>query len=305
MRSLEAIVGAPIVEDVRAAWGFENETHLVTTADGRRLAVQRLRDRSAARTRLQVLTIEERLRAADIPVPVSVTGRASDAGNDGGADDPLLVTVRIDGQPGNSLLDEPDDARLLARAMGQLQRRVAGIDVGVAIEAGLDETWIDPAALARSTRAWMADAAAWLDDDDRLAIERRIEDVPRVLTGRIGVLAHGDFVPVNVLVRDRSIVALLDWEDARIADPTLDVGWWLWVVHHHHPAIHQHIATEFRDAAGVPSDAATRARMELFVTLRLLEILARSRSTDAERARRRVATLRAALSGDAAAAFGP
>jgi aminoglycoside phosphotransferase (APT) family kinase protein len=305
VQRLEAIVGAPIVEDALAPWGFENDTHLVTTADGRRLAVQRLHDRARARTRLQVVTIEDRLRAAGIPVPVFVAGHAGQPADDETATEPHFVTIQVDGSPGNTLLDEPTEARALATAMGRLQRSLAAVDIEVATDAGLDRTWVDPGALARSTRGWMADSAAWLDDATRLAIEHLIDQLPEMLVGRIGVLAHGDFVPVNVLVRDLAIVALLDWEDARIADPVLDVAWWLWVVHHHHPEVHRRIAGTFRDAAGIPSDETTASRMELLVTLRHLEILARSRGADSERTRRRAANLRSVLAGSAAAAFRP
>ena len=305
VQRLEAIVGAPIVEDARAPWGFENDTHLVTTADGRRLAVQRLHDRARARTRLQVVTIEDRLRAAGIPVPVFVAGHAGQPADDETATEPHFVTIQVDGSPGNTLFDDPTDAHVLATAMGRLHRSLVAVDIDLATDAELDDTWVDAGALARATRGWMADAASWLDDATRLAVERLADQLPEVLTGEAGVLAHGDFVPVNVLVRDRTIVALLDWEDARIADPIFDVAWWLWVVHHHHPDVHRRIAGTFRDAAGVASDKPTATRMELLVTLRHLEILARSRRADPERARRRAANLRGALDASAAAAFGP
>lgn len=37
-------------------------------------------------------------------------------------------------------------------------------------------------------------------------------------------LVHGDYWPGNVLWRDREIVAVLDWEDARFADPLMDLA---------------------------------------------------------------------------------
>lgn len=38
-------------------------------------------------------------------------------------------------------------------------------------------------------------------------------------------LVHGDFRIGNMLVDDRSITAVIDWEMARIADPLFDLGW--------------------------------------------------------------------------------
>ena len=38
------------------------------------------------------------------------------------------------------------------------------------------------------------------------------------------VLLHGDFWPGNILWRDGRLVAVIDWEDASIGDPLLDLG---------------------------------------------------------------------------------
>lgn len=39
------------------------------------------------------------------------------------------------------------------------------------------------------------------------------------------VFVHGDYRPNNVIVRDGEIVALVDWEGARVGDPVSDIGW--------------------------------------------------------------------------------
>lgn len=37
-------------------------------------------------------------------------------------------------------------------------------------------------------------------------------------------LLHGDYWPGNVMVKDRCVVAILDWEDAKVGDPLVDVA---------------------------------------------------------------------------------
>jgi aminoglycoside phosphotransferase (APT) family kinase protein len=38
------------------------------------------------------------------------------------------------------------------------------------------------------------------------------------------VLLHGDYWPGNVLWHDGKIVAVIDWEDARLGDPLIDLA---------------------------------------------------------------------------------
>ena len=138
--ALARIVGEPIVEAMSAPWGFANRTDLVTTASGQRLAVQRLASRRAARSRLRIaMLLDDRLRAAGIPVPRLVAGDAT-------ATPPYAITEVVAGAPGNTLLDDPTDAIALGTEMGRLATRIAAVDVtGIR----LPSTWADPAAMAR------------------------------------------------------------------------------------------------------------------------------------------------------------
>lgn len=63
--------------------------------------------------------------------------------------------------------------------------------------------------------------------DDSLQEGRIREALEKVwpLPGRNALtLLHGDFWPGNILWRDGQIVAMIDWEDAVIGDPLLDLG---------------------------------------------------------------------------------
>jgi aminoglycoside phosphotransferase (APT) family kinase protein len=39
------------------------------------------------------------------------------------------------------------------------------------------------------------------------------------------VLLHGDYWPGNILWRDGQLVAIIDWEDAKVGDPLADLGY--------------------------------------------------------------------------------
>jgi aminoglycoside phosphotransferase (APT) family kinase protein len=89
---------------------------------------------------------------------------------------------------------------------------------------------------------WLADLHAF--DTDRVPFLRRteastIEVDPSSLTGAAAaalqrmrppdqvnrsVLLHGDFWPGNILWKDDRLVAVIDWEDASIGDPLLDLS---------------------------------------------------------------------------------
>lgn len=49
------------------------------------------------------------------------------------------------------------------------------------------------------------------------------------------VWVHGDLCPVNVLVADGDVVAVVDWEDTRLDEPLVDLVWTEWLVRTHHP----------------------------------------------------------------------
>lgn len=278
-RVVAAATGEPVAASERARWGFANRTDLVTTASGRRLAVVRTATAVAARSRLRASALDDRLRAAGVPVPRLVAA-------DPDAAPPYVVSELVEGATGGELLGDPVDTIALATEMGRLVTRIAGIDVATARDAGLATAWAEPTTLAVAAAGWLQAARPVLDGETAAEAARLVGRVEPALAGRPAVLAHGYFVPVNAIVLDRSVVGLVDWEDARIADPLLDPAWWLWVVWHHHRERYAAAAPALLETAGVELDAATVERMRVLVAARQLETLAaRPAGDDAGRGR--------------------
>ena len=98
-----------------------------------------------------------------------------------------------------------------------------------------------------------------------------LDRIPVAFAGRRAMLQHGDWAPVNVVVRERAVVAVVDWEDARLADPLLDLAWWSWIVWHHHRDRYPAAAPALFETAGVELDAPTVERVRILVAARLLE----------------------------------
>ena len=114
---------------------------------------------------------------------------------------PWLLTEWVEGETGAAWLDDPDRARHLADRMGRLASRLRTVDLAIVELA--DRLVADP------VDARMTEPVAFV---------------------------HGDFAPVNVVMRpDGEIGALLDFEHAGAGPALLDVAWWGWVVRHHHP----------------------------------------------------------------------
>ena len=147
---------------------------------------------------------------------------------------PAMVVDRLPGQAHRALLRDKDPFGLglerrgaLADELARLLGRVHRVDVS---EAGLDQVLTPPKgsdpAQAELTR-WTAELrAAALEPLPALEVVRDWleEHVPPPVSQLR--LVHGDFRPANVLVSDRGIETLLDWELARLGDPHDDLGWY-------------------------------------------------------------------------------
>jgi aminoglycoside phosphotransferase (APT) family kinase protein len=155
---------------------------------------------------------------------------------------------------------------------------------------------------------WLATAwvegetgASWLGDPDRarhladrmgrLASRLRTIDLATLgrdradsgTTERVAFV-HGDFAPVNVVMRaDGEIGALLDFEHAGAGPALLDVAWWGWVVRHHHPEAWT-VAWPTFLAAAVPQHDPLEGELHELVLQALADRVAASRDAD-ERAR--------------------
>ena len=246
-------------------WGFRNESWKVELADGRRLAVTRLLDRRSAGVVPALITaVLPRLADVGLPVPALV-------GRPGPWPADVLVATFVDGEPGGALLTEPTAARSVGSLCGTAWRQLMQID-----PTGLDlpDLWAAPDRLATAARVWAGALGPELDETDRTDLEDTIALVPGLLAGRPATVVHGDLVPVNVLVRDGQLAALLDLESIRLADPLLDAAWFDRIVWFHHPGEHPDAWAGFTRAAGLdPDEPTTRALLRVLPIIRILEII--------------------------------
>ena len=263
-RALEALLGERVVDlrDVTPAWETGTRTGIATLQGGDRVVAQWPRDRRGLSRRLRLARMLPAV-APWIPVPELLGGNAD-------ATDPVLVARFVTGESGREWLNDDDGAVLLGRRMGEL---AAGLRRVPARGLRLSTLWGDPGRLVAAAHRWLADDRAAIGPAGAAVMERLLDRVPAELGGAPPVFAHGDFAPVNVLVRDGAVAALLDFERARIAHPLFDAAWWRWIVRHHHPERWDAAGPAFFGAAGLDLDAGTVARLDLLAALQLAEQL--------------------------------
>ncbi len=266
------------IVDLGSPWTISTRTERITLADGRQVAVQRAVGGASARA-----TIGRRIRlgrllpaiAPWLPVPEVRGGEAT-------GPRPFVVTGFVPGISGRELLADDRGAAQLGRLMGELAAGLARVPTR---GLRLDTTWGDPGRLAAAAARWRNACALDLGAGGARALERVLRRLPRELAGAAPVFAHGDLAPVNVLVRDGVVVALLDFERSRLAHPLFDAAWWRWIVRHHHPERWDTAGPVFLAAAGLDDSPATARRLDLLAALQCLDMLRRAgrRSSAARR----------------------
>lgn len=263
--ALASLVESPITGASPAPWGTSGRSDLVTTLDGRRLVVQRFDVQPASRNRVNAMVrLPPRLERAGIPVPRLVATRSGHSGT-------VVITEQVAGRPGASMLAAPDEAVVLGALMGDLVRRLATIPTE---GLGIPSTWAHADRLARVATGWLERVRPMLDRPVVNPLAEAIDRLPNLFAGRPSVVAHGDLVPVNLLVDGAAVTAVLDWEFTRLADPLFDAAWWGWIVRFHHPDAFAAAWPALLDAAAVRPDAPSIERMHTLVGVWLLEAVA-------------------------------
>jgi len=264
---LEALLGDRVVAvvEVTPPWETRTGTQVVTLGRGDRVVVQRMSDRRALGRRLRLGRLLPTI-APWVPVPEVLAGDAA-------APAPFAVTRFVPGVSGRELLADDAGAELLGRRMGELARDLARVPTRAVRLSGL---WGDPDRLATAAHRWLDGAPTELGPPARQVLDRLLDRLPDELGGHAPVFAHGDFAPVNVILRDGDAVALLDLERARLAHPLFDAAWWRWILRHHHPERWAAAGPAFLFAAGLDDGPRTAARLDLMAALQCLEMLHRS-----------------------------
>lgn len=166
------------------------------------------------------------LRVAGYPIPrvAALNPDASPLGR------PFLVMTRVEGVSlGKQFWSEDSAARLSASELhGRLMAGLHRIPARSILPN-------DPLANAQSGTAFIDDELLFLAGMQRDLDRRAPSALWRVLEwlgerrssmscGRLAV-GHGDFHPNNVLVSTDDHAVVIDWSNARIADPRTDIAW--------------------------------------------------------------------------------
>ncbi len=258
-----------IVDDLTHRWAVSTRSVLVETATSKAgFVVQwsvsaRATDRRAMDRRLRLGRQVARL-APRLPIPEVL-------GGDSHGPTPYVVSRFVSGISGREMLGDDAGAALVGAAIGRAARDIAGVPT-----AGLrlSRTWSDPDRLGAAAGRWLKVAGSFVDPTVARPVHGLIERLPEVFAGVPSVLAHGDLTPVNVLIRDGAVVALLDLERARLAHMLFDAAWSSWIIRHHHPTRWPEASRAFFPAAGIEQNAGTLAQLNLLAVLQCLEVLA-------------------------------
>ena len=267
LAKLERVMGSRVLQSDVAPTpgGPKNRTVLVLLEDGRRVAVQQYADHRIAQLRLKAAEqLAAPLREHGVPVPPVLF-------SDLDGTPPWAVFEALPGDPGYVAADwdlSRSNFLPIARDMGRLLRGFHELDP----EAfDLPRLWTDVAALSQTAQGWLAPLEPHLSRVDARAVRDVIDSVPALLSDRPAVVCHGDFGPQNVLVVGDRISGLLDFEDARIGDPLVDVAWWAWLIRAHTPEAFTRTWRPFLCAARI--DATEDGFEDRIVTLAILLIL--------------------------------
>lgn len=250
----------------RLGWGFHNETWRVDLVDGQRIVVARFADgASAAAARERTAAFGPQLRSLGIPVAEVV-----DLGE--AADPRLVATAFVDGVAGAALLDHSGGPERVGAIMGSTWRRLAGVDLD---RPSVPVGWACAHGLAAADRdGRLARVLGRVDPGDRGHVLAEIDRARERLAGRVPTFVHGDFAPVNVVIRDGDLGALVDLELAGRADPLFDAAWFRWIVTYHHPAAGAIAWNAFLATAGIDhEEAAARDLLRALPVVGLLERL--------------------------------
>jgi aminoglycoside phosphotransferase (APT) family kinase protein len=271
--SLARALGSSIVSTLAPPWGDARAVTRIDLADGRVVAARWLSGRGSEIEAQRLAERADRLREAGI----GVAWPMDDIPSTNGA---WVVAPWIVGTVGAAVLADAARRRSFARSMGRLATAVAAVDVR---DMAVERTWVDPSMLAQR----VGGAVSALGRDLGPAIARGLlADAQAVASDWTGAaewepgLAHGDFAPVNVIVRPDDELVLLDLGGFRVAPRILDLAWWGWVVRYHHPAAWTDTWEAFLDGAGLPTSPGIDALAVRVARLVLLERAAEATGPD-------------------------
>ncbi len=257
--------GAETVAARPARWGFRHETWIAEGADGRACVVQRRADGSDPASP-NARAARDLVRATGLPVPEPA--RVVRLG-----DDVIVVMPFVEGVVAVDLLGTVAGAEIVGRACGEVAARLGAVNpTGVSVP----RTWASGADLRVATHAWLDRLSMVLPGETRRRLLGALDRAAPRLDAVEPRLAHGDLVPVNVLLRDDRLAALLDLDRIQLAHPFYDAAWFAWVVATYHPDVANMACDAFARAAGVA--VRSISALAWLWPLQLLERLSEARN---------------------------
>jgi aminoglycoside phosphotransferase (APT) family kinase protein len=170
----------------------------------------------------------------EVPVPILLDEK------------PLRVRHELlDGEPATERTLTADDGRRI----GEFLRALHDMPVTVYVESGIPDRVAARSELL-ATLDRMLHRVLPLTPEELHEPGRAL--LRRVALGTPTTLIHGDLGAHHVLVRDDRVVGVIDWSDARVADPAVDLGWALY-------ATPEPFAAAVATAYGVDDDELSRA----------------------------------------------
>jgi aminoglycoside phosphotransferase (APT) family kinase protein len=213
--SLARVLGGPVAELTRLSAGAHRETWSFVTADGGRRILQRVPGRDGVHAGIGLETDVLRAAAA-AGVPVAPVLASYEHG--GPLETAALLVEEVSGEAlPQRILREPRFAEAragLAGACGTVLARLHTIHADGL--AGLAAS--DPIERCRAVLDGLGAAHPAFE-----LVLRRLE-LTRPTPRPAGVV-HGDFRLGNMLIDERGIAAVLDWELVHLGDPLEDLGY--------------------------------------------------------------------------------
>jgi aminoglycoside phosphotransferase (APT) family kinase protein len=239
----------------------------VETIDGRTLVVQRRVDRSDP-TDARFRAVRGAVRAAGLPVPEPA--RAAVVGGQ-----VVVVLPFVDGVVAAELLGSDGDPELVGRLCGEVAARLATVR-----PAGLPlpRTWASAESLKAAARGWLESLPDAVPAGTRDRLQADVDRISSEVATAPPRFAHGDLAPVNLLVRDGRVAAVLDLDRARLAHPLFDAAWFAWTVSFHHGDVAEAAWAAYARAVG--TGVRSPAALAWLWSLQLLERVSEARGED-------------------------
>ncbi|CAA9236286.1 MAG: acyl-CoA dehydrogenase, putative phosphotransferase [uncultured Blastococcus sp.] len=218
----EGLQVGPARTVTRIGGGHSNLTYGLSDGSGRTWVLRRPPPGellASAHDVVREARVMRALEETDVPVPAILSVRPDDHGV------PWVLIQHIDGQVIDSMAAgqglDPALRQAVGPSMARTLARIHAVDVD---EVGLGDLASRAPYAARQLRRW---ARQW-----EASYTRPLPELDR-LTARLSAavpeqhevrLVHGDFHIKNVITRDGSVIAVLDWELSTLGDPLADVG---------------------------------------------------------------------------------